>query len=342
MAEKADKIHVSLVAIPDALIGPLSGLYETLTSFKLLGQFDPLVPKQSPFTVEIVAPTMASTAGASGLPLRAHRTLADTPDTDIVIVPTMMIEGSKWVTGRYPEVVEWLAKMHDKGALLCSSCSGALLIAETGLLDGKDATIHWAYENTFKNNFPNVRLKLEEVLVATGEHDEFVMSGASASWNDLAMYLIARFIGPATAQSLARFMLFQWHTDGQAPYVCFSPPMDHDDGAVLEVQNWLADHFAIANPVDEMVRRSGLAERSFKRRFTKATGYTAFAYVQQLRVERAKRHLEQSDQAIDDISWDVGYEDPAFFRRLFKRTTKMTPGSYRQKFKLPDLPLPAE
>jgi len=92
----------------------------------------------------------------------------------------------------------------------------------------------------------------------------------------------------------------------------------------------------VAAPVEEMVRRSGVAARSFKRRFTQATGYAPIAYVQHLRVEEAKRRLERTDAPIDEISWNVGYEDPAFFRRLFKRLTGITPGAYRRKFRLPD------
>jgi transcriptional regulator GlxA family with amidase domain len=209
------------------------------------------------------------------------------------------------------------------------------LLGETGLLDGRKATIHWAYARTFRRNFPNIGLHLEKVLVTEGERQQFVMSGASASWHDLVLYLVARHVGPAAAQAIAKFMLLQWHVDGQAPYVVFETPTDHGDAIVLIAQEWLSDHFTVATPVDEMVRRSGLAERSFKRRFKKATGYSPITYVQHLRVEEAKRRLERTDATVDEISWNVGYEDPAFFRRLFKRITRITPGAYRRKFRLP-------
>ena len=256
--------------------------------------------------------------------------------TDIIIIPSMIPEGGEWNPGRYPKVVNWLSAMHTQGAMLCSACSGVLLLAETGLLDGREATIHWAYARTFRQNFPNVRLRLEKILVTTGDRQEFVMSGASASWHDLVLYLVARHVGPPAAQAIAKFMLLQWHVDGQAPYIVFETPTDHGDGAVLDAQEWLRDHFTIASPVEEVVRQSGIAERSFKRRFTKATGYSPITYVQRLRVEDAKRRLERTDAPIDEISWNVGYEDPAFFRRLFKRITGITPGVYRRKFRLPD------
>ncbi len=162
--------------------------------------------------------------------------------------------------------------MHRKGALLCSACSGVLLLAETGLLDGQDATIHWAYAPTFRKNFPSVRLCLDKVPVASGQRAQFVMSGASASWHDLVLCLVARLVGPTAAQAISKFLLLQWHRDGQTPYLSFQPKLDHGDAAVLASQEWLAGHFSVAGPVEELARRSGLPERSFKRRFTRRRG----------------------------------------------------------------------
>jgi len=336
MVRRTNRIHVSLVATPDATVSSLSGLYDVLNSFELLGSFDPAVPVESPFRVEIVAPKRGQTLTASGLPVAAHRPIGKVDQTDIVIIPAVMVEGGEWRRGRYPALVRWLTDMNARGATLCSACSGVLLLAETGLLDGHDATIHWAYAPTFRRNFPKVRLRLEKVLIAAGDRQQFVMSGASASWHDLVLYLVARHVGPTAAQAIAKFMLLQWHTEGQGPYVVFQAPTDHGDAVVLAAQEWLGQHFAVAAPVEQIVKRSGLAGRSFKRRFTKATGYSSIAYVQRLRIEEAKRRLERTQLPVDEISWNVGYEDPAFFRRLFKRITRISPGAYRRKFRLPD------
>jgi transcriptional regulator GlxA family with amidase domain len=155
------------------------------------------------------------------------------------------------------------------------------------------------------------------------------------TWHDLVLYLIARHVGATAAQTLARYFALQWHHDGLAPYVVFRGRTDHGDAAVADAQSWLATHFAVASPVEEMVRRSGLAERTFKRRFTEATGMAPIDYVQRLRIEDAKRRLERTEASADEISWQVGYEDAAFFRRLFKRVTKLTPGAYRKRFQVP-------
>ncbi len=328
--------HVSLVAIPEVMLSSLIGIFDVLSCFELLATFDKALPDENPFHTEIIAQSRQDNLTASGLPIAAHRTLEEVNHTDIIIIPSMMVEGSEWKKGRYPEIVRWLSDMHTQGAMLCSACSGVLLLAETGLLSGREATIHWAYARTFRYNFPKVRLSLEKVLVTAGELQQFVMSGASASWHDLVLYIVARFVGPAAAQAIAKFMLLQWHVDGQAPYLVFEAPTDHGDAVVLDAQRWLSESFSVASPVEEMVKRSGLPERSFKRRFSKSTGYSPIVYVQNVRIEDAKRRLERTNEPIDEISWAVGYEDPAFFRRLFKRITRITPGSYRRKFRLPD------
>jgi transcriptional regulator GlxA family with amidase domain len=259
--------------------------------------------------------------------------------TDIAIVPLMMFVEADWKTGRYPEIVDWLQRMYRAGAKLCSTCTGVLLLAETGLLAGRDATIHWAFAPTFRRNFPDVGLRFEEVLITAGEPERFVMTGGVFSWHDLALHLITKHVGSSAAQSMARLMLLDWHSDGQAPYVGFLPTVNHGDAAVLELQRWLETHFAVPNPIEEMSLRSKLSTRSLERRFMKAAGLPPLAYVQTMRIEAAKRRLERTDKPVDEISYEVGYENPAFFRRVFKRNVRMTPGAYRRKFLIPPVPL---
>jgi transcriptional regulator GlxA family with amidase domain len=328
-------LHVSLVAIPDAVISTLTGIYDVLGSFRMLGRVELSIPESPPFTVEIVAAERGNVALASGVPVEAHRAISDIAATDIIIVPSVLLGPGGWTPGRYPEIVDWVRRMHADGALLCSACSGVFLLAETGLFDGREATVHWGYAEAFAKVFPGVPLSPQRVLVVSGEREEFITSGASMTWHDLVLYLIARHVGATAAQTVARYFALQWHHDGLAPYIVFQGRRDHGDAAIADAQVWLSTHFSIASPVEEMIRRSGLAERTFKRRFTEATGFAPIDYVQRLRIEDAKRRLERTDEPADAISWRVGYEDAAAFRRLFKRVTGMTPGAYRRHFQVP-------
>jgi transcriptional regulator GlxA family with amidase domain len=328
-------LHVSLIAIPDAVISTMTGIYDVLGAFRMLGRVDPSIPEAPPFEVEIVGSERGSIALVSGMPVTTHRAVGEVTETDIVIVPSILLGRDGWRTGRYPELVAWAKRVHARGALLCSACSGVFLLAETGLFDGRETTVHWSYAEAFAKTFPQVPLSPERVLVVSGTREELITSGASMTWHDLVLYLIARHVGSTAAQTVARHFALQWHHDGLAPYIVFSGRRDHGDAVVGEAQDWLATHFSVASPVEEMVRRSGLAERTFKRRFSEATGFAPIDYVQRLRIEDAKRRLERTDAPADEISWKVGYEDPAFFRRLFKRVTGVTPGAYRKRFQVP-------
>lgn len=335
MASETRPLHVSLVAVPEAAMSTLVGIYDVLNAFGLLAKTDPSIPETPPFTIDIVGTAPGEMGLVSGLPLRVGRGIADIATTDIVLVPSVVLGPRGWEQGRYPELVDFAARMHAQGALLCSACSGIFLLAETGLFDGHRATVHWGYAWEFAKTYPLIRSEPERVLIAAGERESLITSGASTSWHDLVLYLIVRFVGAPAAQAAARFFALQWHQDGLAPYIVFEGRKDHGDAAIAQAQDWLKGHFSIAAPVEEMVRRSGLAERTFKRRFTETTGLAPIEYVQRLRVEDAKRRLERTDAPIDEVGWRVGYEDAAFFRRLFKRMTGLTPGAYRKRFQVP-------
>lgn len=326
-------LHVALVALPDAVLSTLAGIYDVMNGAALLG----LVPgARRPSRVEIVGERTGPLRLASGVPIEVQRSIDSVRTSDIVIVPSVLLRPEGWRTGRYPRLVSWVRRMHEQGALLCSACSGIFLLAETGLWDKKDATVHFAYARAFTDLYPAVTIHPERVLVVSGVRDELISSGASTTWHDLVLYLTARHAGATTAQAVARSFALQWHQDGLAPYMVFEGRRDHGDVEILSAQEWLGRHFAAAHPVEGMLRRSKLAERTFKRRFTAATGLAPMAYVQRLRVEDAKRRLERTDAPVDEISFRVGYEDPGFFRRLFKRTTGLTPGAYRKRFCIPD------
>ena len=336
----AEPFHVSIVAIPEAVVSTLWCIFDVMNAFAILPPLREEQRQPSPFEVEVVGLETGPLNLASNVPVTVQRSIDTLDRTDIVIVPSILLSSDGWRNNRHPELVEWFRAMHRRGALLCSACSGIFLLAETGLFDGVDATVHFGYARGFTDAFPEVPVHPERVLVVSGRHEELITSGASMTWHDLVLYLIGRHAGATAAQTVARSFALQWHQDGLAPYIVFEGRNDHGDAAVEKAQAWVATHFPVANPLDEMVRLTGLTERTFKRRFTAATGFSPIAYVQRLRVEDAKRRLERTEASVDEISWQVGYEEPAFFRRLFKRVTGLAPGAYRRRFRIPDYAVP--
>jgi len=327
-------MRVALLALPDAVISTLAGVYDVMNGVALMGLAVP--GGAPPFRIEIVGERCGPLRLASGVPVEVQRSIEDVAACDIVIVPSVLLKPEGWTRDRYPALVDWLSRMHAGGARICSACSGVFLIAETGLLDGREATVHFGYARQFASLYPQVSINPGRVLVISGAHEELVSSGASTTWHDMVLYLTAHHAGATIAQEIARLFALQWHQDGLAPYMVFEGRSDHGDSEIASAQAWLQQHFSLASPVEEMIRRSRLAERTFKRRFAAATGLAPIAYVQRLRIEDAKRRLERTDAPVDEIGWRAGYEDGAFFRRLFKRTTGVTPGAYRRRFRIPD------
>lgn len=328
------KISVCLVAVPETATGVLYGLYEVFTyvgsGWEFLTGWPP-GPRR--FLPQIVAEGREPFRNSVGLPIAPNLSLAEAKRADIVIVADLAIGREDETQGRWPEVADWLRRQHAQGALVCSVCTGSLLLAEAGLLNGVEATCHWAATDQMRMRYPAVQLRPERVLVSSGSGHRLVTSGGNASWTDLALYIVARFCGEDEARRTAKLFLFGDRSNGQAPFAARVRPPQHDDAAVAAAQVWIADNYGSSNPVAGMTSVSGLAPRTFKRRFETAAGYSPLEYVQSLRIEEAKQMLEASDVGIDAIAEEVGYSEPAAFRRLFKRATGISPHQYRQRFR---------
>lgn len=228
--------------------------------------------------------------------------------------------------------MDYFSHTPKAGAMLYSACSGAVMLAETGLLDGREATSHWGYQDLFRTRYPKVRFHPEPNLVFADTAGRIVTAGGTTSWHDLALHIISRHASPGEALRIAKVYLLKWHGEGQLPYATLVRRTPHADAVVRKCEQWLNDHFQAGEAIKQAVALSGIPERTLKRRFKAATGAALIDYLQNLRVEAAKRVLEDSQRPVEEISAEVGYEDPSFFRRLFKRRTGLTPTQYRRMF----------
>lgn len=230
-------------------------------------------------------------------------------------------EFSKWI--------EWISTQHSQGTLLCSICAGAFLLAKTGILKGRPATTHWALGERFSAQFPEVQLDTDRLIIDDGD---VITAGGLMAWLDLGLRLVARFWGSAVMLSTARFFLIDPSGREQRFYSPFSPSLAHGDAQVLRVQHWLQSHSHKPITVVDMAAVANLSERTFLRRFSKATKLNPSEYVQHLRIGRARELIEQSNLGIDAIAWQVGYQDPSAFRRTFYKIMGLTPKEYRNRF----------
>lgn len=289
-------------------------------------------PVASPFRPLIVNRDGRPFAAGNGVRITPDASLADCPRPDIAVVTDLMVPPAAVVGDGYDDEVRWLRGAWDGGATLCSSCSGAVLLARTGLLEGYDATSHWAYCDMLAREYPRTRWHAERGLVAAGPDQRLLMAGSGAAWHLLALAIIARFASPEEAMQVARVNLLAGNDVNALAYASLTRGQRPDDPVIARCQLWVAAGYRQENPVRQMVEISGLAERTFKRRFTEATGMSPLEYVHTIRLEEAKQLLETTDLPVEAVAVEVGYQDASFFNRLFRRKASLTPAQYRRRF----------
>ena len=328
-----DPVSVLILAVPETAGSVLYGMVDVLCATGNIWQ-SPVRTEELPaqFSVRIVTTREKSFCCGNAIPVNAHVTIEENPVADILILPEMWLGPEQHLKGCYGEVMDFIRRKHDEGSYIYSACSGAVMLAETGLLNGSAATSHWGYQDLFAREYPQVRFEPAPSICFADEGGKVVTAGGTSSWHDLMLHIISRHISPGEAMRIAKVYLLKLHTEGQLPYATLTRNIVHADGEVRELEESIKEKFREHDLIRQLIHDSGLPERTLKRRFKKATGQTLIEYIQNLRVEEAKHHLETTRAAINDISFEIGYEDPAFFRRLFKRLTGMTPSEYRKVF----------
>ena len=326
-------LETAILAVPEtagsALYGMVDVLSVTGTVWQTLTRTEPTPP---PFRVQVVGLSRERFCCGNGIPVQPSATIQETSRPDIVILPELWLGPLVVVLEGCPALIEWIGARYGAGAFIYSACSGALMLAETGLLNDRDATSHWGYQELFRRQYPKVRFRPEPNLCFADPAGRIVTAGGTTSWHDLALHIISRHVSPGEAMRIAKVYLLKWHDEGQLPYEPLARQQPHTDAVVRGCESWLRDHYREPGVVARVIGHSRIPERTLKRRFKQATGLALIDYAQNLRIEEAKRLLECSNQPVDEICFAIGYEDPSFFRRLFKRRTGVAPARYRRVF----------
>ncbi len=333
MPTEDGRINVAILAVPEVTGSALYGMFDLFSSpgrdWRFIVEGEAGSQRMNPY---VVARSVDAFPAANGVPVQPHFDFSSAPKPDIICIPDFFVNPGESVAGQYDAEANWLKHCHDEGAMLASACSGAVLLGEAGLLANCEATIHWGYVSSLTNNYPGVKVRVDQSLVLSGEAQRIVMAGGGSSWQDLALYLIARFVSLEEALRVAKVYMLQWHDLGQQPFASLASLRQTSDAVINACQDWLALNFRAPNPVAGMVDMAQLPERTFIRRFTKAVGMKPLDYVHALRLEEAKHLLETSGQSFEAIANAVGYEDTSFLGRLFRRKTGLTPMQYRLRF----------
>ena len=267
----------------------------------------------------------------NGLTIMPHLCAHDIKTTDLIIVSSFM--DISQILNSAKEPVAWLKKHCRNGATIASICVGSFLLAATGLLNGKSATTHWGYVREFQKRYPQVRLKPDQIITDEGN---LLCSGAWNSYLDLSLYLVERYCGRKTALECAKTIIHDLDRRSQAPYSVSRFDHDHHDSQILNAQKWIERNYAQAIDLNDLASSCAMSRRTFERRFKAVAGITPLLYVQRIRIEAAKSLLENTNHTFDEITFQVGYDNTSFFRKLFINHTGLRPKEYQKKFQLAD------
>lgn len=326
-------IQIAILAGPAVTASTLYGMIDLFSAagrdWAFITKGETREPLIRPY---VVARSVEPFRAINGVHIHPDFALSDCPAPAVICIPDFFVNPGESISGQYDAEAQWLAENHRRGVMLASACSGAVLIGEAGLLANCEATIHWGYISTLTAHYPGVQVRTNRSIVLGGEGQRIVMAGGGSSWQDLALYLIAKLVGVKEAIEVAKVYMLQWHDLGQQPYASLTCQRPSADLLIGSCQEWLAVNYRAHAPIATMMKRSGLAERSFSRRFTKATGMTPIDYLHAVRLEEAKQMLETSGLRVEAIADEVGYQDVSFLNRLFRRKVGLTPAEYRRRF----------
>ena len=309
---------------------PSTTITGPLDVFSFAGNSANLIAEESPepnFTVQIATPDGGPVQCANGVSITSHLALDEVEEQDLLVLAGVWdVEG---VLSSQQKAIQWIAGQYEQGVHVASMCTGSFILAATGLLDGKEATTHWGAAEVFRQLYPKVQLKPEKLITDAGG---LYCAGAFTACYDLSLYLVAKYVGYNVAAESAKTLIHDIGRISQTPYSSFNFQRNHTDDSILQTQRKLEKHYADAFDIDSLASEAGMSRRTFERRFKSATGDTCKAYLQKVRVEAAKQLLEEKNSTFDEVSFDVGYENASYFRKVFSKHTGLRPTEYRNKF----------
>jgi transcriptional regulator GlxA family with amidase domain len=283
---------------------------------------------QPRFRVRVASVDGESVASICSMSITPQFSIHDIARSDIVILAAASCDAQMRIV-RETSLVPWLRKVHAQGAYIGAVCTSALFLAESGLLDGRQATTHWGVAEGLQQRYPKVRWRPD--LFVT-EDDRILCSGGVYASFDLSLYLVEKFCGHEIAVQCAKSLLISMPRSRQSGYAVIPLSRPHTDERIRQIEEYLQQHFVGDVSIGVLADIAAMSPRNFIRRFRAATGRLPGAYIQLLRVSAAKEMLENGTASIQEICSAIGYEDIAFFRNLFKRHTGATPTEYRRRF----------
>ncbi len=280
------------------------------------------------FTVELVGLEKDNSQRNGLFSIRPDKLLGEVPKTDLIIIPAMHGDQCEALEMN-KAFIPWIKDQYNRGAELAAFCIGAFFLAGTGLMKGKQCATHWKFANEFRNMFPDVNLVDDKIMT---EEDGIYTSGGAYSWLNLTVYLIEKYAGREVAILASKAYMIDIDRTSQSPFIMFEGQKTHEDEPIKKAQEYIERNFEEKITVNQLAAMFALGRRNLERRFKKATSNTVVEYIQRVKIEVAKKGLETSRKSVNELMYDVGYNDTKAFRTVFKRVTGLSPIEYRNKY----------
>ena len=260
--------------------------------------------------------------------VKPHLTVEEISKTNLIIIPSLNHHYRESIKSN-KILVEWIDKQYRKGSELAAICTGAFLLAASGLLNGRSCSTHWAAATDFHQMFPDVQLQIDKLIT---DEKGIYTNGGAYSFLNLIIYLIEKYYNRETAIYCAKVFQIEIDRNNQSEFTIFTGQKTHDDEMVKKAQSIIESRLKDKISIEQLSSKLHVGRRNFDRRFIKATGNTPVAYAQRVKMEAAKKSFENSSKNINEVMYDVGYNDVKAFREVFRKYTGMAPLEYIRKY----------
>ncbi|MCS3557365.1 MULTISPECIES: GlxA family transcriptional regulator [unclassified Sphingobacterium] len=319
------------ILIPDdqTSMSTIACIIGTYQMFITANSYYEKLDKQSVFKVDLVSATDEKLLKNEFLTIKSNLTITKCPKNDLIIIPATLIRNYETATKNNKLLIDWIQVQYKQGAEIASMCAGSFMLASAGLLTGRVCSTHWALAESFKELFPNVNLQTDKLIT---DENGIYTNGGAYSFLHLLLYLVEKFYDRQTAIYCAKYFQIDLDRNQQSEFLIFNGHKNHIDEVVLEAQLYMEANYQDKISIEDLSVKFGLSRRNFDRRFIKATGLRPFDYLQRLKVEAAKKYFENSRKSVNEVMYDVGYNDTKAFREVFYRITGIAPTDYKEKY----------
>jgi transcriptional regulator GlxA family with amidase domain len=284
--------------------------------------------KKDLFTVALAGSTRKEELYGGMFTVKPQVNIAAIDKTDLIVIPSSVPFYQK--AGKENElIIDWIKRQHKAGAEVASICSGAFMLASSGLLDGRKCSTHWAHAEAFRKQFPQVELQADQLIT---DEKGIYTNGGAYSFLNLMIFLVEKYYDRQTAIYCSKVFQIEMDRNSQSAFAIFTGQKLHGDELVEKAQIYIESKLHEKISIGELSSRYAIGRRNFDRRFIKATGNTPVEYAQRVKIESAKKALETSRKTVNEVMYEVGYSDVKAFREVFRKITGMSPLDYRSKY----------